>query len=149
MGAAVFVGGASDMPALHVDGQVRHTLTLTLAQLEAMPAVTVEMGYRAEARPNTRTWTGVLLWDLVRQAGPTDDGKKNAGLRHAVLAHGRDGYVTLLAVGEIDPDAEGKRVILAYRKAGDTADLQGLRLVVPGDARGPRQVHDVVEIEIR
>jgi hypothetical protein len=45
--------------------------------------------------------------------------------------------------------AENKPIILAYRSDAGPADLPGLRLVIPGDQHGARQVHDVVEVDVR
>jgi hypothetical protein len=35
-----------------------------------------------------------------------------ARLRHTVTVTGRDGYVAVLALAELDPEFEGKRLIL-------------------------------------
>ncbi len=62
---------------------------------------------------------------------------------------GADGYTVAVAIGEMDPEFEGKSVILAYTKDGQKIPGTGLRLVVPGDQRGGRSVHDMVRVEIR
>ncbi|HEX4081153.1 MAG TPA: hypothetical protein VHX61_19995 [Rhizomicrobium sp.] len=48
-----------------------------------------------------------------------------------------------------NPDFEGKNVILAYAKDGKLAPADGIRLIVPGDHHGGRDVRDVVTIEVR
>jgi hypothetical protein len=40
---------------------------------------------------------------------------------------GRDGYVAVPALAEIDPDFEGKQVILAYRRNGEVLAGNELR----------------------
>jgi hypothetical protein len=65
-----------------------------------------------------------------------------------VAVTGRDGYVAVLALAEIDPEFEGKQVLLAYRRNNQPFSNNELRLVVPGDRRGGRSVHDVVRIEL-
>jgi hypothetical protein len=87
--------------------------------------------------------------DLLQKAGLKNDSAKNASLRRTMFVHGKDGYVVALAYGEIDPMAEGKHVILAYRQIDTKTDLTGLRLVLPGDFHPERQVHDVIEIEVK
>jgi len=37
-------------------------------------------------------------------------------LRHTIVVTGRDGYAAVLALAEIDPEFEGKQVVLAYRR---------------------------------
>jgi len=149
---AAFVAGtatAADAPGLRVDGAVLHDQVFTIAQLKAMPAQQVEMSYKTKTEQVHNAWTGVLLWDLVKLAGLKNDPGKNASLRHTLLVHGKDGYEVALSIGEMDPMEEGKQVILAYSQAGQATDLGGLRLVVPGDSHAARQVHDVVEIEVK
>jgi hypothetical protein len=140
---------AADAPTVRFDGLVAHPQSFGLADLKAMPPRQVDASFGTMHGQEHHAWTGVLLLDLIGKAGPKDDSGKNPSLRHTILVHGKDGYAVALADGEIDPMAENKQVILAYRRDGDAGDLPGLRLVVPGDQHGARQVHDVVEVEIR
>jgi hypothetical protein len=55
--------------------------------------------------------------------------------------------VAVLALAEIDPEFEGKQVLLAFRRDGQPMPGE-LRLVVPGDRRGGRSARDVVRIEL-
>ena len=57
-----------------------------------------------------------------------------------------DGYAVALA--EIDPEFEGKQVLLAYRRNGQPIEGNTLRLVVPADRHGGRSVRDVVRIDL-
>ncbi|MBV8095295.1 MAG: hypothetical protein JO110_19105 [Acetobacteraceae bacterium] len=77
------------------------------------------------------------------------DGEPRARLRRIVTVSGRDGYTAALALAEIDPEFEGKQVLLAYRRDGEPMPGNQLRLVVPGDRRGGRSVRDVVKMELR
>jgi DMSO/TMAO reductase YedYZ molybdopterin-dependent catalytic subunit len=92
--------------------------------------------------------TGALLWSLLEQAGGLATDPRTR-LRRSVAVTGRDGYVAVLALAEIDPEFEGKPVLLAYRRDGQPMGGNELRLVVPGDHRGGRSVRDVVRIELR
>jgi hypothetical protein len=76
-------------------------------------------------------------------------GDPHVRLRHTVAVTGRDGYAAVLALAEIDPEFEGKKVLLAYRRNNQPFPNNELRLVVPGDRRGGRSVHDVMRIELR
>jgi len=134
-------------PGLAIQGRVEHPRTLALADLKALPPVTIEVEHAHERDSQRHTFTGALLWPLLTAAGPVDDAGKRTFLQHTVLARGQDGYAVALAVGELDPNFEGKQVLIAY--AEDGSPLPGLRLVVPADTRGGRSVHDLVAIEVR
>ena len=54
-----------------------------------------------------------------------------------------------LGIGEIDPHHEGKQIIIAYAGGDRSASMSSLRLVVPGDVHGGRNVRDVAKIEVR
>jgi DMSO/TMAO reductase YedYZ molybdopterin-dependent catalytic subunit len=133
--------------ALDVRGQVQTPLQLSVAGLKALPAKTVDTSFHTIHGDDHHAWTGALLIDIIGKAGLRNDDAKSAALRHVIIVHARDGYETALAYGEIDPDAEGKPVLLAYQR--DAEPLPEPRLIVPGDKGGPRQVHDVTSIEIR
>jgi DMSO/TMAO reductase YedYZ molybdopterin-dependent catalytic subunit len=146
LAASTMAARAADPSDVRIDGAVQHPQSLSIADLKAMAPAQVETSFETKHGAEHKAWTGVLLIDLVNKAGLKNDEAKNASLRHTLLVHGKDGYEAALAIGEIDPAAEAKRVILAYRA---DVDLPMLRLVVPGDLHGARQVHDVTDIEIK
>jgi hypothetical protein len=150
--ALVFLWAAPAMAqtaVLTVGGHVAHPAQLTLEQLKALPPVTVTLTFQSDHGPQSGTWTGPLLLDLVRQAAPVDNGSdKSAPLQHTILARGRDGYAAVLAIGEIDPRFAGNKVIVAYRRDGKPMERQTFRLIVPGDAHGGRSVNDLVSLTI-
>lgn len=130
-----------------MQGRVEHPRSLTLAELQTLPPVTVEIERTEANGVQHMSFTGALLWTLVTTAGPVDEPGKRTFLQHTLLARGRDGYAAALAFGELDPRFEGKQVLVAY--AQDGKPLPALRLVVPADARAGRNVRDVVAIEVR
>jgi DMSO/TMAO reductase YedYZ molybdopterin-dependent catalytic subunit len=142
-------GQAAVAPSVTLDGLVQHKLTFTLSELKAMAPQKVEASFGTMHGPEHHVWVGVKLLDLIDRAGLKPDEGKFPELRHSVIVHGQDGYEVAVAIGEMDPKAEDKRVILAYKQEGDSTDLPGLRLVVPGDAHGARQIHDVTEVEVK
>ena len=146
--ASASAAAQGDTPAgLAIQGRVEHPRTLALTDLQGLPPVTVEVEHAHERDAQRHTFTGALLWPLITAAGPVDDPGKRTFLQHTVLARGQDGYAVALAVGELDPNFEGKQVLVAY--AEDGKPLPSLRLVVPADARGGRSVHDLVAVEVR
>jgi hypothetical protein len=142
-----FSAAAQEPPTVTVSGMVQHPLTLTIADLKAMPAIDVTVSQQTDRGPTQGKFHGVLLWSVMDKAGLVNGTQKNAYLRHTVLVSGSDGYAVALSEGELDPKLEGKQVLLAYEKDG--APLAAPRLVVPGDAHAARGVHDVVTVEVK
>jgi len=122
--------------------------TLDLAAVRQLPAVEVRVSFLTGHGTEQATYTGPLLWSVLERAGEVE-GDPRTRLRRTVAVTGRDGYVAVLALAEIDPDFEGKQVIVAYQRDGQPIPGDALRLVVPGDRRGGRSVRDVVRIEVR
>jgi DMSO/TMAO reductase YedYZ molybdopterin-dependent catalytic subunit len=126
---------------------VQHPLTLTVADLKALPSLDVTVSQQTDHGPAQGKFHGVLLWSVIDKAGLMNGTEKNVYLRHTVLVSGTDGYAAALSEGELDPKLEGKQVILAYQKDG--AALDRPRLVVPGDAHASRGVRDVATVEVK
>jgi DMSO/TMAO reductase YedYZ molybdopterin-dependent catalytic subunit len=141
---------AADASSLAITGQVQHPETLTRADIEKRPPTTIQVTFQTASGPEEGSFTGAPLWPLLGDAGPINPPGKNTRLRHTILVTGRDGYAVALSYGELDPDYEGKSVILAYAKDGKPlAPADGIRLIIPGDHHGGRDVRDVVTIEVR
>ncbi len=140
-------GPAANSTTLAITGRVAHPSTLDIAALQAMPAVSVALDTTTENGVRHATYRGVLVWTLLDAASPLDEPGRKTFLQHTILARGQDGYAVALAMGEMDPKFEGKQVLVAY--AEDDHPLPSLRLVVPGDHRGGRSVHDLAGIEVR
>ncbi len=140
-------GPAANSTALAITGRVARPSTLDIAALRAMPQATVALDQAGEHGERHATYTGVLVWTLLDAAGLVDEPGRKTFLRHTVLARGQDGYAVALAIGELDPRFEGKQVLVAL--AEDDHPLPSLRLVLPGDRRGGRSVHDLAGLEVR
>jgi hypothetical protein len=140
---------AADVPVVAFSGMVEHPQNFTLADLKALPATQVDATFGTMHGQEHHVWTGVRLLDLIGKAGLKLEPAKNAALRHSVLVQGKDGYAVAVSMGEMEPMAENKPIILAYRSDAGPGDLPGLRLVIQGDTHGARQVHDVVEVIVK
>jgi len=141
---------AASAADLTVGGQVKHVLTLQESDLAAMPPTELDADYLTGHGRERAHYRGVLLWSLLQAAGlPDEMMQKPHGLDHVILVRGRDGYQVALSMGEIHPDFEGKNVLIAYWRDGALLAPDKLQMVVPGDKRGGRAVHEVVEIELR
>jgi DMSO/TMAO reductase YedYZ molybdopterin-dependent catalytic subunit len=140
----------AEEPYVAIGGQVQHPATLSIRDLEKLPATTVSVSFQTAKGPESATYTGALLWTVLANAGPIDAAVKNGKLRHTYLVTGSDGYVVALSEGELDPDFEGKNVVLAYEKDGKPMDApEEIRLIVPADHHGGRAVHNVVRIDVQ
>lgn len=151
--ALVLAGGAVDARAddagsLVIDGKVRQAQHLTVETLRALPAERREVAFRTDAGERKATYVGVRLWTLIQRAGIDDAAPRWADLRHVLAVTGKDGYLVMLSLGELDPDLGNAPVLVAYERDGRPVD-GSFRLVVPGDAHGARSVRDVVRIEVR
>jgi hypothetical protein len=143
---------AADQPpptaSVLVDGQVQSPRQLTESDLEGLTPTQIHASFLTGHGQEEGTFSDVLLWTLLQQAKIVDGPGKGAHLRHIVIVTGRDGYAVPLAIGELDPDFEGKSVIVAFAKAGAPLG-PGLRIIVPGDHHAGRCVRDVVHIEVK
>lgn len=124
---------------------------VSVADLQTLPSQTVEVDFESGKGPQHHAYTGVLLWDVLNQAGIlTDEEIKNDSLRFYALVTANDGYQVVISLGEIDPQFGNHPYLLAWDEDG--APLEGesgpLRLVLPGDVHGGRYVSGIVSIEI-
>lgn len=145
------VPGEAKTPStgLVIDGKVKHPLRVDADVLRGLPSMRVEVSFQTAHGTEKSSYSGVLLWTLLAQAGGIDDPEKGAELRHTIDIRGRDGYSIVISTGEIAPDFGGKAAMIAYERDGEKLGSNGLRVVMPGDKRGGRYVRDVVEIEVK
>ncbi len=118
--------------------------TLNAAGLDKLPPVHAQASFHGTGS----SFDGPPLWSLLNASGALTNTPPRALVHEAVRVTGADGYVAVLALGEISPDFEGKQVILADRQDGKPLPDGQWRLVVPGDKRGGRSVRDVTAITI-
>jgi Oxidoreductase molybdopterin binding domain len=135
--------------ALVLDDKVKHSQRLSVDVLRKLPAQRVEVSFQTARGIEKSSYTGVLLWTLLGEAGGIDDAAKGAELRHTISMTGRDGYMVVISTGEIAPDFGDKPAMLAYERDGEDLGDKGPRVVMPGDKHGGRYVRDVVEIEVK
>lgn len=150
MAAAIGFGAATQaraVEAVAIDGQVRHPRQWTIAELQNLPPIRVRIAFSTDHGDVEAVYTGASLWEVIRQAVPLDGPGAGGPLRRVLLVTAADGYSVALASGEIDPDFEGKQVLIAYAMDGRPIP-QGLQLVVPGDRHSGRAVRDVAKITV-
>ncbi|MBI1277227.1 MAG: molybdate ABC transporter substrate-binding protein [Anaerolineaceae bacterium] len=134
---------------LSVDGQVLNPLSMTPDSIKAnFASQTIDVTYKNGEDTVKASFTGVKLWDILGAAQPNyNTDVKNDKLSMYVVATGSDGYQAVIALGEIDPDFGSQNILVAYEQDGKALD--GLRLVVPGDAHDGRYVSGLVNLSLR
>ncbi|MFN6568402.1 hypothetical protein [Dendronalium sp. ChiSLP03b] len=163
-------GGTSQ--SFRFGGEVKNPTTYNLQKLKNLrdtlkkenPALVTEItvSFQTGSGPRTETYYGIPLWELINnpKAGgglkPGNSGvnTKNSFLRQYVLVDATDCYGAVVAIGEIQPNFEGKTVLVAFEKKASDGTVIPLtddgfaRLVVPGDKAGGRYVSNVTNILI-
>jgi len=115
-------------------------LTLTMAQLAALPASTVTL-------PDGTSESGPTLSSLLTQAGfKLISTCKNDQLHYWVEASSLDGSGAVISDGELDPLFGNNPAILSVSENGHP--LTAPRLAVPKDATTARDVGNVFDITI-
>jgi DMSO/TMAO reductase YedYZ molybdopterin-dependent catalytic subunit len=134
-----------------ITGEVEHSRSLSLADLKSAPATTVTVSLKTGKGMLTGSYTGVLLWDLLQQAGIKTAAGKNEIIRRTVVVTSSDGYATVLSAAEIDPEFGGEQAIIAYAKDGQPlSDARGFaRLILPADKEAARAISGVASITVR
>ncbi|MCK0196361.1 hypothetical protein MWN34_05475 [Ancylobacter sp. 6x-1] len=139
-GAALALGTAP----LRV-GEVLSHEALTIAALKALPSRSLTVTFQTSKGEERARYTGALLWEVLAGLAPNEG--KHPELHRVVRVTARDGYVVLLSMGELAPDFGDVPALLAYERDG--APLKaGIRLILPGDTRGARNVVDVTRLDI-
>lgn len=139
---------------IKVGGELADPAIYRIGELRDLPAVTQTVTYTSGGVPVTDTYTGVLLSDLIADAGgvTTAPAVRNDVLSHVVIATGSDGYRAVFSLGEIDPRFGGEPIAVAYDDtAGQLSWFEEdgrARMVVPGDAAGGRYVSDLVSLTV-
>ncbi|MCW4030682.1 MAG: molybdopterin-dependent oxidoreductase [Candidatus Bathyarchaeota archaeon] len=140
---------ASPIPDWNVSitGNVNSPQTLSLSQIEALPATTINATLRSSGHPEDNgdyQFTGVTLWSLLQQA----EIKAGASM---VTVRASDGFSALFLVSEVEGNSQ---VLLAYLKDGQPIQVEAqggdgpVRLVAGSDVYANRWVKFAVGIEV-
>lgn len=124
------------------------TVRLTPAELAGLPSETLAISFQTEHGTRQGQFRGPLLWSVLRRTGLLADDPPKAQERQVLAVRGADGYQVVVALAELSPDFEGKRVVLAEAADGRPLAPGHWRIVLPGDRRGGRSVHDVTDITL-
>ncbi|MFT3817407.1 MAG: molybdopterin-binding oxidoreductase [Rubrivivax sp.] len=138
-----------------VSGAVATPLTFDAAALQALPAVTQTDTFLSGSTPQTHTYVGPTLWNVVGQAGVVaNPAINNDVLNRIVVATGTDGYRVVYSMGELHPNFGNSAALAAYAEVigGSAQPLAGdgfARTTAPLDGRGGRYVSNLVGLEVQ
>jgi hypothetical protein len=134
-------------PSVALTGLDGQQATITLAELDALPRVTVS----AEQHGSLHAFEGALLGDVLAKVGvPRGKAIHGAELADVVLVEARDGYKVALDLAGTDAATRTERVILADRmdRAPLDAEKGPFQLVIEGDLRPARAARMVASIKV-
>ena len=139
-------GSAADT-SLSITGDVARPLTLTTAELKAMPRTTVSIVDQGREV----NYTGVLAGDVLARAGaPLGRDLSGPAMTTYVVASAKDGYQVVFSLAELDPALTSNDIIIADTVDGQPLfDYQGpLRIVAPRDKRGARSIRMLQRLDV-
>jgi DMSO/TMAO reductase YedYZ molybdopterin-dependent catalytic subunit len=143
------VAAAQSAPSLTVGGEVHSPLTVSAADLAAMPrasaAVMDDHGTKA-------TYDGVPVVEILKRAGaPLGKELRGPNMALCVVAGGSDGYKVVLALADFDPGFTDQVILLADHRDGKPLDAREgpLRLIVPNDKRHARWVRGAMSLTVK
>jgi DMSO/TMAO reductase YedYZ molybdopterin-dependent catalytic subunit len=132
---------------LVIAGDVATPITLTPADLKALPRRTVTMQEDGRAV----AYEGVLVGELLKRAGAASGNDlRGSAVAAYVVAGANDGYQAVFSVAELDPLFTGSEILVADTADGKPLfDYQGpLRLVAPRDTRAARSVRMLETLDV-
>jgi hypothetical protein len=135
--------------ALTISGEVAKPLSLSLADVSALPHKTLKVTNPHDQKEET--YEGVPLADLLKLAGAAQGEQlRGAAMATYVLVEAADGYRVVFSLAELDPGIQDSNVLLADKVDGHALDGKTgpLRLVAPIDKRPARWVRMVQSIRV-
>lgn len=135
---------------LVLTGDLARPARLTVPDLLAWPQRRAQVAFEcATSGVRNHTFTGPLLHDVLRDAGPAFDAtRRKDRLRFLIAVRGTDGHHALLSWAEIDPDFGRAPVLLATTLDDTPLDRTGAQLVLPQDRCGARYISGIEAIRI-
>jgi hypothetical protein len=134
--------------SLNINTGVGAPLTLTLADLKALPQQTITV-HNAHSKAD-ETYSGPLLSDVLAKAGIVLTEKTEHPMLHQyVIATGTDKYWVLYSLAEVEPGLHKAKVIVAIARAGQPLTTSGqFELINDLDVKPARWVHNVTSITL-
>src|SRR5262249_54019243 len=134
--------------SVKVTGEVQTPLTLTAADIAAMPRTTVSA---KDKQGVAHAYTGVALADIFKKAGVTSRAQlRGKKMTKDVRVSCADGYKVVFSLAELDSAFTDRVVILADQLEGKPLPPKDgpFRIIVPGDKKPARDCFQVASIAI-
>jgi hypothetical protein len=146
-GSTACRGGYS--PRFEITGEVQDSMTFDEESLGALPHSIENVTFLTKTGPQSGSFQGVLLWDLLKKAGIKSDPTRNGQFQYVEVT-ATDCFQVVLALGEINPGFGGEQVLVADGENGATLgpDTGFARLIVPGDKFGGRDAFWITSIKV-
>lgn len=150
-------GSGGTSASFSLTGLVEHPGVFTDLSGLGLPSRIENVQYLSGGKLVDAAFTGVSLWAFLNLAGlETDPSQPGSHLGEYVLATGSDGYRSAFSIGELDPAfggaaaGSGSEDLIAWADAdgGSLGAAGAFQLVVPGDVKGGRYVHNLVSLEV-
>jgi DMSO/TMAO reductase YedYZ molybdopterin-dependent catalytic subunit len=136
-------------PRFEITGEVQSPTTYDEDSLGALPHSTENVTFLTKTGPQSGSFQGVLLWDLLNKAGIKSDATRDGQFQYVEVT-ATDCYQVVLALGEINPGFGGEQVLVADGENGAPlgSDTGFARLIVPGDKFGGRDGFWITSIKL-
>ena len=139
---------ATPPTTLTITGDVGKPLTLTAADLKAMP----RQKFEVKAEDGTpHVYEGVLAGELLKRAGaPLGSDLRGNAIASYVVASATDGYQAVFSLAELDPAFTANDIMVADTIDGKPipANQGPWRIVAPKDSRASRSVRLLQRLEV-
>jgi hypothetical protein len=125
------------------------SVSFSSADFRALPHVTLTV--RNGHTSANENYSGVPLPVLLaRINAPMGSELRGKAMTSYVVATGSDGYSVVLSLAEVDPEFRDSQAIVAEARDGQPLGKNGpFQLIVPGDRRPARWVHNLVSITLK
>ncbi len=133
---------------IQISGDVPHPLTLSAADIQAMPRHTIRASEHGQPESS---YEGVALSDVLARAGVAFGASLHGpALATYVMCSAADGYRVVFTLAELDSAFSDRPAFLVDRKDGQPLDAHSgpFRIVIPGDARPARWIRQVTAIAV-
>ena len=138
----------AQQPTIEIVGIGAKAIKLSPQSVSGLPVVERDVTFLTSKGPSSGHYKGVLFWDVLQANKAFDGLEHNGELKKTFLVSAKDGYQIAFSIGEIHPEFGNTPLILATDVDGKPVE-GGWRIVVPGDKRGARAIHDITMFELR
>ena len=132
-----------------ITDEVNHPATYNKVSLNALPHSIENVTFLTKTGPQSSSFKGVLLWNLLTTAGIKTDPTRDGQFQYVEITV-TDCYQVVLALGELDPNLGGEQILVADSQNGSPLgrDTGFARIIVPGDKFGARDTFWIDKIEV-